>query len=73
MSRVVPDPGLTLSETLNAMGVIHTRLQVTSDAVLESVWDKLRRSANHVYEHHPEEFEAVVNEIQMQKRFGVGR
>ena len=66
----IPDPGISLSESINAMGVLHFEvLKSGSNPVLESFWTKLR-DATHLYVlEHPDEFEAVKAEIEMRKRF----
>lgn len=65
----IPDPGLTLSETINTMGnIAHLADLKGPDAILESVWHKLQRSANEFAQTHPEEFKKVEAEIEMQKR-----
>jgi hypothetical protein len=71
MSTTIPDPALTLSETLNIMGIIGMALHQQSDVVVESAWEKLRLSAAWVAEHHPDEFEAVRAEVDMHKRWRV--
>lgn len=75
MSITVPDPELTLSETINVEGtlraVIH-RSRSQGDAVLASAAQKLIHSAHLAAVRHPEEFERVKAEVDMQDRFGLG-
>lgn len=71
----IPDPGLTLSETLNIHGAV-LHLLATSradgDAVLESALEKLAEAGHEIAMEHPEEYAAVQAEVEMQKRFGLG-
>lgn len=69
MAKAVPDPELTLSETLNVMGQLHVVLQTRQDAVVASAYEKLRVAANYVAQHDPDHFTEIENEIHMQRRF----
>lgn len=64
----VDDPELTLSEALNVMGLIGDRLKVSEDAVLLSAWDKLLGVCRTVARDEPAEFQAIEQEIAMQKQ-----
>ena len=70
--RTVIDPDLTLSECMNIMGVVYERLQLVTDPVLESGWEKMRLAAADFMDRYPEEFDAFIGEVEMQKRFGMG-
>lgn len=69
----IPDPGLTLSEAMNVMGVVLRQLYVSPDPVLQSAWEKMRAAAAEYAADYPDEYQAIVGEVQMQKRFGMGQ
>jgi hypothetical protein len=71
---VIPDPELTLSEAANLEGTLRWFMhkhRPNGDAVLESAADKIVVAARQVAQTHPEEFDAVAGEIEMQRRFGM--
>lgn len=69
-SPVIPDPELTLSETVNIMGELLMAIKRTNgDAVLETAWNKLRDSAEIAGRADPEAMAALRGEIEMRKRF----
>lgn len=70
----VPDPGLTLVETVNVVGVVnhflnHSRAE--GDAVLESAREKLREVAHSLAMDHPAAYDAAMESVEMEKRFGL--
>lgn len=71
MTRVVPDPELSLSEAVNTMGTLkHVIDAKGGDAVLEAAWEKLRVAANQHARNHPDQMTAVTQEIKMRARLG---
>lgn len=70
----IPDPGLTMSEAVNVEGALRWflyRSRAQGDAVLESAMEKLVTSLKAAATEHPEEWERVEQEVEMQKRFGL--
>ena len=70
--RQIPDPGLSLSEAVSAMGHLrHVLAQKGgTDHVLLSAWDKIRMAANEHAQEHPEQLDAVSAELDMEERLG---
>jgi hypothetical protein len=70
-SPVIPDPGLTMSEAVNMEGTIRqflSRSTERGDAVLASGCEKLVASLKQAMTEHPDEWELVEREVEMQKQ-----
>lgn len=70
-SPTIPDPGLTMSEAVNAEGTIRnflSRSNAGSDAVLASFCEKLVASLKIAMQNDPDEWEKVEREIEMQRQ-----
>lgn len=68
----IGDPGLTLSEALNARAALVYVIQGSDaggDAVLESAVEKLTSTAYRAGKDNPEALRLVEEEVTMQKRF----